>query len=131
MSENMIVAALARLQASVEHMQGDVAGMKGDILNLLAAQHSHWTELTARMDRLEAAQIQYRTDMMERIDRLQNTLTTQRESEIVTLGAGERAERIAKAASDEVRLMSEQFGALTRLVRTLQHAIDEMRRDHP
>ena len=152
MSDGVVLAALARLQQSIERIQGDIVGMQGDIVGmkgdivgmkgdivgmkgdiaaLQASQQTLGADLTARMDRLEASQLQYRTDMMDRIDRLQNTLTTHQESGIVTLGAGERAERIAKAASDEVRLMSEQFSTLTRLVLTLQHSVDGLRRDHP
>jgi hypothetical protein len=49
MSDDPVLAALARLEAGLSNM-------------------------TSRMDRLEAGQTKLRTDLMERIDRLQHTV---------------------------------------------------------
>lgn len=57
---------------------------------------------------------------MARMDRLQDALTSQKEAGIVNFGAAERAERIAKGTSDEVRTMGEQLNAMVRQIRHLE-----------
>ncbi len=68
-----------------------------------------------------------RNALMGRMDRLQETLVIQREADVVNYGAAERAERIAKGASDEGRILGEQLNALVRQVRRLEDEVRHLR----
>jgi hypothetical protein len=102
MSDDPVLAALARLEAGL----GNV---------------------TSRMDRLEDGQTQLRTDLMERIDRLQHTVDSVKDDIVVTYGANDRIERIAKSASDETRALGEVVRAMQRQIKRLQTDVDQLR----
>jgi uncharacterized protein (UPF0335 family) len=104
---------VSRILATVERLESGQEQLRADLL--------------ARVERLEGELVQTRADLMARMDRLQDVLTAEHEGEIVTLGVAERAERIAKAAQDEVRLMGEQLNAMIRQIRRLQSDVETLR----
>lgn len=87
------------------------------------------SKLQASQSRLEEQQTRLRTDLMARMDRLQNGLDDLRDRHVVDWGNVERAERIARGASDEVRALAEQVSALTRFVHRLEAQIAQLRGD--
>ena len=66
---------------------------------------------------------------MARMDRLQDAITLQRDENIVHLGAGERAEKIALGTREEVRVMGEQINIMIRQIRRLDEGLREIRGD--
>jgi hypothetical protein len=83
------------------------------------------TRILAIVEKLERGQDQFRADLTSRVDRLQDKPAAQREGDGV--GSAERAERIAKAAQDEVRLLAEQMNLVFRHIRHLQTELRELR----
>ena len=71
----------------------------GNAAHILAAIDSFGTALRAEM-------VTLRSDIMARIDSLQDRLTTEQEGGIVTPGAAERAERIAKSTRTDMKAPS-------------------------
>jgi hypothetical protein len=81
----------------------------------------------AALARLEAGLTKLRTDLMERIDRLQHTVDSVKDDIVVTYGANDRTERIAKSASDETRALGEVVRAMQRQIKRLQTDVDQLR----
>jgi len=141
-SDALILAALERLEAGqtqlraelvtrMERLQNAVAAMEMRI----AAMETRIAAMEVRMDAQDETLGRFRADLvdelgrtrsvlMARMDRLQDALISQHEADVVNFGAAERAERIAKGAADEGRILGEQFNALVRQVRRLA---EEMR----
>ena len=84
-------------------------------------------QLSNGQEQLSAELTRTRADLMARMDRLEDKFTAQREGEVVNLGISERAERIAKGAQDEVRIMGEQVNAMFRQIRRLESDIRHLR----
>lgn len=80
-----------------------------------------------RLDRFEEQQNRLRTDLMARMDWLQDALTLHKEEVTATMGAGERAERIANAMQDVVRTLSEQVTIMVRQIRRLQEEVEGLK----
>ena len=85
--------------------------------------------LEAGQSRLEAGLTQLRADLMQRMDRLQDGFNDLRDDHVVDWGHVERAERIARGASEEVRALADQVTALTRYVHRLEASIAQLRGD--
>lgn len=85
------------------------------------------TRILAVVEGLQRGQEQFRAELIERVDRLQDKLTAQHEG--AGSGSTERAERVAKTALDEVRLLSEQVDAMFRRIRHLQSELRDLRRE--
>jgi hypothetical protein len=96
------------------------------ILSGISALELNVTNITVELTDLRADVTTFRTDVMARIDRLQDALTEQRQSDVVTFGAAERAEQIAKAAREDNLSLGEQLTALARMVRRLQTRVDQL-----
>jgi hypothetical protein len=80
-----------------------------------------------RMDRLDEGLDRLRTDVMARMDRLQDALTLHKDDMVTSMGAGERAERIANAMQDVVRTLSEQVTVMVRQIHRLQTEMRELK----
>lgn len=85
------------------------------------------TRVLAIVERLESGQEQLRADLTARIDRLQDKPAAQHDGEAASPGSSERAERMARAAQDEVRLLAEQMEAVFRHLRHLRSEMRELR----
>ena len=97
-----ILAALERLAAGQDRLRADFDKRGGEI------------------DRL-------RGDLMARMDRLQDAITLQHDDVIVSMGAAERAERIARGASEETRALGEIVTVQTRQIQRLQSDIRQLK----
>lgn len=83
--------------------------------------------LEEQQNRLEEQQKRLRVDLMARMDRLQDALTLHKEEVTTSMGAGERAERIASAMQDVVRQLTEQVTVMVRQIRRLQEDVQELK----
>jgi len=120
MSENSntpILAALERLENGQTQIHVDLMA-RMDVQDEILARF--------RIDLIEELG-RTRSALMARMDRLQEALVRQHEDDTVNFGAAERAERIAKGAVDEGRILGEQFNALVRQVRRLEEDIRTLR----
>jgi uncharacterized coiled-coil protein SlyX len=97
-----------------------IEGMRADLTAHMARIDRRQDDLTARMDRLGA-------DLMARMDRLQDELTLRSEDATVNLGTVGRAERIAKAAQDEVRAFGDMVTAMARQIQRLQTEVRNLK----
>jgi hypothetical protein len=101
-------ATLETVLAAITEMRSDFSALR--------------TDLSGRIDKL-------RVELSERIDRMQNGVTALRQGYIVDLATVDRAERIAKSASDETRALAVQVTELTKLVHMLEARIRDLRGD--
>jgi len=83
--------------------------------------------ILAAIERLDAGQDRLRGDLMARMDRLQDALTLQHDDVTVNMGAAERAERIARGASEETRALGEIVTVQTRQIQRLQSDIRQLK----
>ena len=155
MSDNLserVLAVLERLEGGQTQLQDTVAfiptylgtlesrldSLAGTLENRLGSLESRLNSLESRFDDQNDTFARFRADLvdefgrtrnalMARMDRLQETLVIQREADVVNYGAAERAERIAKGASDEGRILGEQLNALVRQVRRLEDEVRHLR----
>jgi hypothetical protein len=67
-----------------------------------------------------------RVEIMARIDRLQDASTIQHHERIVDVASSERAERIAKAAREDVTSLGEIVTPLIRVVHFMRSQIDDL-----
>jgi hypothetical protein len=67
-----------------------------------------------------------RTAIMARIDRLQDAATIQHRERIVDVASSERAERLAKAARDDVASLGEIVTPLIRVVHGMRTQLDDL-----
>jgi hypothetical protein len=67
-----------------------------------------------------------RVEIMARIDRLQDASTIQHHERIVDVASSERAERIAKAAREDVTSLGEIVKPLIRVVHFMRSQIDDL-----
>ena len=123
MSDNVI----GRILAIVEKLDRNIEELRHGQDQLRTGQD----QLRTGQDQLRIDLIRTRTDVMERIDRMQDALTARQEGEVVTLGVAERAERMAKATQDDVRIISEQVTAMFRQIRRLQSDVEALRGGGP
>ena len=133
------------LEGRLDSLAGTLDGRLGRLESHLEGLESRLGNMESRLDSLESrldgqndTLARFRTDLvdelgrtrsalMARMDRLQEALVTQREADVVNYGAAERAERIAKGASDEGRILGEQLNALVRQVRRLEEEVRNLR----
>ncbi len=151
-SDALILAALERLEAGqtqlraelatrMERLQDALAAVETSIAAVetrIAAIETRIAAIETRMDAQDETLGRFRADLvdelgrtrsvlMARMDRLQDALVSQHEADVVNFGAAERAERIAKGAVDEGRILGEQFNALVRQVRRLEEEVRILR----
>ncbi len=145
MSENSstpILAALERLENGQTQMHAELGRLENGQtqmrVDLMARMDQLARTTETRMDIQDEVLARFRADLvdelgrtrsalMARMDRLQETLVRQQEDDVVNFGAADRAERIAKGAVDEGRILGEQFNALVRKVRSLEEEIRILR----
>jgi hypothetical protein len=117
-----VLAAVAGLReaTAVEgaSLRTDMVSLRADIASLQAGVGSLREDTNG-----------LRIDIMGRMDRLQDTLTIQRDELVVNYGAAERAERLARAAQDEVRVLGEMVTPMVRQIRRLQEEVRILRGD--
>jgi vacuolar-type H+-ATPase subunit I/STV1 len=97
---------------------------------LLAGQESLQNaqmRLVGLIENLSNGLQRLRVEVMARIDAFQEAVISQREEAILSQGAAERAETIAKSAQGEVRAIGEQVNSLIRQMRRLQAEIRQLR----
>jgi len=131
MSENSntpILAALERLENGQTQIHVDLMARMDRLAKVTETRMDVQDEILARfrIDLIEELG-RTRSALMARMDRLQEALVRQHEDDTVNFGAAERAERIAKGAVDEGRILGEQFNALVRQVRRLEEDIRTLR----
>jgi septation ring formation regulator EzrA len=155
MSDNPILAALARLEAGQTTLRSDLTAIRSDLTAMLSDQTAMRSDLTAvrsdqiamrsdltafrsdltalrsdltvRMDGLETGHIKLRVDLMERMDRLQHSLDLTKDDIGVNFGTAERTERIAQAASDEGRALAVVVRVMQRQIARLQTDVEALR----
>ena len=148
MSENqntLILAALGRLEsgqaqfdAKLDRFESAQTDLYAGLVTRVERLQDAVAAMQTRMDTQDEVLSRFRTDLVEelgrtrsalmaRMDRLQEALVVQHEAEVVNFGAAERAERIAKGAIDEGRILGEQFNALVRKVRRLEEEVRTLR----
>ena len=129
-----ILTALTRIEGRLDQFDGRLARIEGRLDRFDA----RFERIEGRLDQLEAAQdklradltgqfTRLRADVMERVDRSQDVLTLQRDELTVNFSSGERAERIAKAAQQEVSSLSEVIGAMHRQISRLQSDVRQLK----
>jgi len=144
-SDALILAALERLEAGQTQLRAELATRMERLQDALAAVETsiaavetRIAAIETRMDAQDETLGRFRADLvdelgrtrsvlMARMDRLQDALVSQHEADVVNFGAAERAERIAKGAVDEGRILGEQFNALVRQVRRLEEEVRILR----
>jgi hypothetical protein len=121
--QNQILAALDAIRREMATRE-DLGSLHAAILETVRGQ----------IESVLAELASVRAEIMAPIDRLQDRLTADQEGGIVTIGAAERAERIAKAIRDEMRAeiasLAEQIGALLRQNRILSNRLDQIEDRH-
>jgi len=129
---------LDSLAVTLEDRLGSLENRLNSLESRLDSVESRLGSLESRLDGQNDTLTRFRADLvdefgrtrnalMARMDRLQETLVIQREADVVNYGAAERAERIAKGASDEGRILGEQLNALVRQVRRLEDEVRHLR----
>jgi len=137
-SDALILAALERLEAGQTQLRAELATRMERLQDAVAAVETRIAAMETRMDAQDETLGRFRADLvdelgrtrnvfMARMDRLQDALVSQHEADVVNFGAAERAERIAKGAVDEGRILGEQFNALVRQVRRLEEEVRILR----
>jgi len=126
--QTQIYAELGRLENGQTQMRVDLMARMDQLARTTETRMDIQDEVLARfradlVDELGRT----RSALMARMDRLQETLVRQQEDDVVNFGAADRAERIAKGAVDEGRILGEQFNALVRKVRSLEEEIRILR----
>jgi len=136
-----LATRMERLQDAVAAVETSIAAMETRIAAVetsIAAMETRIAAIETRMDAQDETLGRFRADLvdelgrtrsvlMARMDRLQDALVSQHEADVVNFGAAERAERIAKGAVDEGRILGEQFNALVRQVRRLEEEVRILR----
>ena len=111
----------ARVLAAIEALREEVA-TRTDVAQLR-------TDLRVDVVALQTELASVRADVMGRVDRLQGRLAAEPEG-AVSVGAAERAERLAQDARDEMRrevaTLVEQVGALLRQSQALAARLDRL-----
>jgi uncharacterized protein (UPF0335 family) len=115
-----ILVVLEKLESGQEQLRNGLEQFSADLITRIERLESGLEQLSAELTRTRA-------DLMARMDRLEGKFTAQREGEVVNLGISERAERIAKGAQDEVRIMGEQVNAMFRQIRRLEAEVRQLR----
>ena len=117
MSDDPILAALARLEAGQTGLRDDLVAVRAEIGHLR----------TGFLEELGAT----RAALMERIDRLQHAADLIKEDIVVNYGASDRVERIAKGASDETRALGEIVRVMQRQIQQLRTDVEQLRDGGP
>ncbi len=94
--------------------------------DLAAAISATRDDLTAAITATRDDLIETRAGIMARIDRLQDAVTIQHHERIVDVASSERAERIAKAAQDDVMALGEIVTPLIRVVHGMRTQLDDL-----
>jgi predicted nucleic acid-binding Zn-ribbon protein len=153
MSEDLILAALARLEGSHNEMRGEMSGMRGEITGIrgemtdmrvemsdmqskLTDLHAGMADHGAKIDRLESGQslmrselTTLRVELMARMDRLQNTLTLVQDDITVNMGAADAAFRVNENTREDVRALREQVSVMWRQLKTVEAKVRQITGD--
>ena len=112
----------SRIFAAIEALREEVA-TRTDVAQLR-------TDLRVDVVALQTELASVRADVMGRIDRLQGRLAAEPEGGAASVGAAERAERLAQEVRDEMRrevaTLVEQVGALLRQNQALAARLDRL-----
>ena len=125
-------ADLTSFRADLTSLHEDLTSVHADLSSLhedLTSVHADLSLLHAGVGSLREDTNGLRIDIMGRMDRLQDALTIQRDELVVNYGAAERAERLARAAQDEVRVLGEMVTPMVRQIRRLQEEVRILRGD--
>jgi len=134
MSENPVLAAIARLEAAFGASQrgvhvdltdmragltdfsADLAGMRAEIIRL------EMTFTTSLLD-VRADMTQMRSAIMDRIDRLQDRVTEVRDDIGVAMGSADAMQRANDNTRELVRLQGEQLTIMFRQIKRLEEKV--------
>ena len=105
MSDDPILAALARLEAGQGRLEVDMKSMRSDFLHELGNT---------------------RADVMDRMDRLQHRLDGLDEHLTMGLGNADRVERQADGVAEQNRILREQMTSMMKLLRMLEGRINNL-----
>jgi chromosome segregation ATPase len=122
-----ILAAIAGVRTDIGGVRTDIESVRNHIEAVRKDLESARNDTTQIRSALLAELAQTRAALMARMDRLQNELTLRTEDTVVNMGAAERAERIAKAAVDEVRTIGDMVTAMARQIQRLQTEVRQLR----
>jgi exonuclease VII small subunit len=122
-STTRILSILAKLESGQAKLEAGQAKLESGLAGLTRVQAELGRAQAGLAERLDRTRI----ELMARMDRLQDALTLQQDETIVNLGAAERAERIATAAQDVVRSLSEQVTVMVRQIHRLQADVRELK----
>jgi chromosome segregation ATPase len=139
MSDNLVLASLARLeggqtsmQATLTSVQAGLTGVQRGLTSVQTGLTDVQTGLTAlenRQTALEDSQTKLRVDVMARMDRLENRLTEIRDDIGVNMGSTRRAHEAADNTRSEVRLLGEQVNVMWRQMKRLEQQVRDITGD--
>jgi chromosome segregation ATPase len=125
---------MAELRSDMAELRSDMAELRSDMIDRTDGLRADLTELRTdltqlrtdmidRTDGLRADMGRFRSDMMGRMDRLQISFSGMQQDITVNFAASDRAERIARnatdAARDDIRAVADQMSAMERQIRLL------------
>jgi hypothetical protein len=129
MDDDLILAALARIEAGQNSLRADMNTMRAELMARMDRLQDSVTSLRADMDMMRSEMTTTRADLMARMDRLQDSVTSIREDIITNYGAAQHAQRIndntraeQRSLNDLVQLMQRQILRLQTDIETLKDA---------
>jgi hypothetical protein len=115
---------LSALHAKIDFLVGQAATMATQVTTTATQVATMATQMATLATRDELTEM--RVEIMARIDRLQDASTIQHHERIVDVASSERAERIAKAAREDVTSLGEIVTPLIRVVHFMRSQIDDL-----
>jgi hypothetical protein len=121
---DMLVDHVATLAKQMATLTTQVATMTTQVATLTTQVATLTTQVATLATKEELTEV--RAVIMARIDRLQDASTLQHHERIVDVASSERAEKIAKAARDDVSSLGEIVTPLIRVVHGIRTQLDDL-----
>ena len=125
-----LMARMDRLQDSVTSIRGDIITMRADMDAMRAdmdAMRADMDTTRADMTTTRADMTTTRADLMARMDRLQDSVTSIREDIITNYGAAQHAQRINDNTRAEQRSLNDLVQLMQRQILRLQTDIETLK----
>ena len=132
MSDNLILAALARLEAGHTRLEAGHTRLEAGQTSLrddVASLREDVASLRADVGRFDVKQTSLRVDIMERMDRLQNSLTDIRNDISANFGSADAVKRANDNTREELRALGDVVSALYRKINSLETRVREITGD--
>jgi chromosome segregation ATPase len=135
MSDGLILAALARPQATLARVETTLAqveaGQTAALAHVEAGHASLRRDMATREDltRMREELTRTRVDIMDRIDRLQNTVSAIRDDIAVNMGAADAAQRVNDNTREDLRSLREQVSVMWRQLKAVEARVREITGD--